>query len=360
MKIHFEIRDGNYNSITKRYRELIELSEIYWWNNFLRTQLSVFFIEEHEFSKNIPHPALQHDSAGNAVNDKSPETETMGIYFPFHDEYGPDVVLICPQRIEDISKKCYLSFDSLLNKVFTHELAHSLMTKDVFSLSEAGLHQIPSFKFFEESLCNAFALLHFNNQENELLRTFCRSQSSGYCDFHIWGDSFENIISSMDNYKNLKGDCHCWINYFWVKDKDKDKDGYDFLSKSKDKVVGISFEKKKAYFNYDVKNAAKLKPTSSHNHTKTKSSIYKLLIDLQEIVLDGSSFSHDMRETVDKACCSIGYSIMSGTEYLFVKQTDCGSYICLDINGISVFSIEKDILGNIETDDFNIISFINV
>lgn len=360
MKIHFEVRDGNYKSITERYRELIELSEMYWSNKFSRTQLSVFFIEENEFQKykSHPHRALQNDNVENDINYKNPETEIMGMYLPFHDEYGPDVVIICPQRIDDISKKSDMSFDSLLDKVFTHELAHSLMTKDVFSLSEAGLYQIPSFKFFEESLCNAFALLHFNNQESELLKTFCRSQPSGYCDFHIWGDSFESIISSMDNYKNLKGDCHCWINYFWF--KNKDKNGYYFLSKSKDKVDGISFGKKKAYFNYDLKSAAKLKPTSSHNYKNAKSSIYKLLIDLQKIVLDGSLFSDDMRKTVAKACCSIGYSIMSGTKYLFVKQKNCTSYICLDINGISVFSIEKDILENIETDDFNIISLINV
>lgn len=353
MKIHFEVRDSNYRSITKRYRELIELSEMHWSNSFLRTQLSVFFIDENEFSKYKPHPALQHNSADNDLNDKNPETETMGMYFPFHDEYGPDVVVICPQRIDDISKKYDLSFYNLLNKVFTHELAHSLMTKDIFSLSEADLHQIPSFKFFEESLCNAFALLHFNDQEGELLKTFCRSQPSGYCDFHIWGDSFENIISSMDNYKNLKGDCHCWINYFWFKDR------CDFLSKSKNKVDGISFGKEKAYFNYDVKSAAKLKHPSSNNYRNIKSVVYNSLT-INGVLIDGTVFSDDMRDFVTKVCCKIEFSIMSGTKYMFVKQTDCGSCICLDINGVSIFFIEKDILENIETDNFNIILLIDV
>ena len=351
MKIHFEVRDGNYKSITKRYGKLIELSEMYWSNSFSRTQLSVFFIKESEFSEHERHCALQSNNVENGLNHKNPETEIMGMYFSFHEKSGPDVVLICPQRIDDISKKCDLSFNSLLDKVFTHELAHSLMTKDVFSLSEASLYQIPSFKFFEESLCNAFALLHFNNKKRELLKTFCRSQSSGYCDFHIWGDSFKNISSSMDNYKSLKGDCHYWINCFWFSTR------YDFLLKNKGEVEGRGT----AHLNYHINNIAKQKYTSSDNYKDVKLLVYSLLT-LKDIVLDGSLFSHDMRKSVAEACCSFGFRIIEGTQYLLIKkeETVCNRYICLDVNGVSIFSIEKDILKNIRNDNLNIISLINV
>lgn len=352
MKIHFEVRDGNYKSITKRYRKLIELSDMHWSNKFSRTQLSVFFIEENEFSKYETHRALKNNSVEININDKYPETENMGIYCPFHDK-RPDVILICPQRIDDISKKCDLSFDSLLYKVFTHELAHSLMTKDVFSLSEASLYQIPSFKFFEESLCNAFALLHFYNQESELLKTFCRSQPSGYCDFHIWGDSFKNILSSMDNYKNLKGDCHYWINDCWF------RKGHDFLSKSKVKVDGLLLGQKTACFNYDIKGVEKLKYKSSHDCKKIKSLVFNLLTT-KSIVMDGTVISDEMRKSADDVCSKIGEPIIARIQYLFTKQIDCDYYICLDVNGVSIFSIEKDILENIRNDNLNIISLINV
>lgn len=353
MKIHFEVRDSKCKLITEGYRELIELSEMYWSNKFSRTQLSVFFIEENEFSKCKPHPALQYNNADNDVNDKNPETEIMGMYFPFHHEYGPDVVVICPQRIDDISKKYGLLFRNLLNKVFTHELAHSLMTKDVFSLSEADLYQIPSFKFFEESLCNAFALLHFNDKEGELLKTFCRSQPSGYCDFHMWGDSFVNIISSMDNHKNLKGDCHYWINDCWF------KKGYDFLSGSKVKVNEVLLEQKTACFNYDIKDAGKLKYKLSHDH-KNINTLFFNLFKLKCGVMDGSVFSDDTRKFADEVYRKIGEPIIKETQYLVTKVKDCDYYICLDINGISVFPMEKNILKNIENENFNIISLIDV
>ena len=353
MKIHFEVRDCNYKSITKRYKKLIELSEMYWSNEFSRTQLSVLFIEKNEFSEYKTHGALKNHGVEIDINDKHPETEVMGVYCPFHDKYGPDVILICPQRIDDISKRFDLSFDSLLDKVFTHELAHSLMTKDVFSLSEASLYQIPSFKFFEESLCNAFALLHFNNQENELLKTFCRSQPSGYCDFHIWGDSFKNISSSMNNYKNLKGDCYCLINACWF------KSGDDFLFKSKVNVDRILSGQETAHFNCYVNVARKLKQTPSHDFKTPKSTIYNLLT-LKGVVWDGSVFSDDMKKSADELCRKIGDPIIERTQYLYRQEIEgYNYYICLDINGVSVFHIEKGILENIKTDNFKIISLIN-
>lgn len=67
-----------------------------------------------------------------------------------------------------------------------------------------------------------------------------------------------------------------------------------------------------------------------------------------------------IRENFDEVCRKIGEPIIKETQYLFTKVKNCDYYICLDINGISVFPMEKNILKNIKNTNFNIISLIDV
>ena len=211
MKICFSIKDQNYKYLS--IDTLTLLSGKHWAYYYDRQVLSVFFVTEEEFAKYDEKDKIKEildvDKSGY-----SPDIEYMGLFFPFNHEYGADVVLICPSRIEVVAKDFAISFDSLLRLVFLHELSHSLMCSNVFSRSEASLYLIPSFRFFEESLCNSFALKHFTCDDKSILEKFCQSQSPGYKDFYIWKEDKVNI--SIINFKDFKSKNHHLFNYLWL------------------------------------------------------------------------------------------------------------------------------------------------
>lgn len=217
IKIVFENNATNFILEDGLQNQLNKLAEIQWKNKFLREKLHVTFVDCDEFSRrtqqeNIEDPAW-HEEAKKPTAERrdchnEPATEWLGCYISFDKQAKrKDSILICPDRIKiaiNRHSEKRPTFSSLMKKVFLHELAHSLMTEDPFSTSRTGAYLIPSCKDIEESLCNAFALMHFNGSARSALIEFCRNQPAGYRDFAAWGVAPQGVMLAIDRWKELK------------------------------------------------------------------------------------------------------------------------------------------------------------
>lgn len=333
MKITFENKDKNYTFSSGS--NLLYLAQQHWSGLFVRESLSVFFVTEDEMKNN---EALEN------VDDLN-STDYLGLYFSYHAEYGCDVIFICPERIKNTSENRKIDFDLLLNKVFVHELAHSLMQQNVFSVSETALYQIPSFKFFEESLCNAFALQHFSDFEKDSLTEFCKSQSPGYRHFFLWDE--DALLASMNQFKLFKNKNHFLFNYLWIeKNKDVLLDERNKFSNedyrggvfcfvdvsiiSDNKCLSIEIEKTKGI----IDNIFKLKSIKSLGFDEIKKSRGIILATVNQM-----GYSFTARLDVNEGC--------QNAFLLYKQESAFVRFFCLNKNDFSIFVVEKEWLDNL-------------
>ena len=206
MNLIYIINDDNFSHINEMKGELNELAEMFFMNNFHResSEITVMFVDENEFQKINHNPHIDVNESN--IDYFNPATEYLGIYIHFKEEFGKDLIVICPQRIKNIcyAKNFRLDFSTLLKKVFIHELAHALLTNDPLSITENAVYAIDSCKLIEESLCNAFAMLHFSGREHKELTDFCCQQPPGYRNFSTWGNEHGSIIKSIETFREFK------------------------------------------------------------------------------------------------------------------------------------------------------------
>lgn len=328
MDIEFNNKDKNYSFSPACKFRLSQLAEQHWSKLFDRESLSVFFVTEDEMRfYDIPEDLDYLNS-----------TDYMGLYIAYHDKYGSDIIFICPARIKQVSKKKKIDFEYLLYKVFTHELAHSLMTQNVFSVSEVNLYSIPSFKFFEESLCNAFALLHFSGFEKDSLTKFCKSQSLGYCHFYIWDEIA--LLLSMKHFKSFKGNNHFLFNYLWI---EKSK---DVLFDDKNKVLNNESGDKSLRFEFiDVIYEEDI----LSNEVEQTRKIINGILKLDGFSSFGISVIRKKRDSIVELIKKTGFLIKKGKgDFLLYKY---GSlfvrFFCLNRNDFSIFVVKKEWLENL-------------
>ncbi len=324
--MHFDNKDENYSFLPTCKFRLSRLAELHWSKLFERESLSVFFVTENEMK--------DYDTPDHL--DDLNSTDYMGLYFSYHDKYGSDVVFICPDRIKQVSKKRKIDFEHLLNKVFVHELAHSLMQQNVFSVSETALYDIPSFKFFEESLCNAFALLHFSGNEKNLLTEFCKSQSPGYRHFFIWDES--DLFSSMNKFKSFKGDNHFLLNYLWgAQNKDALLDDRSYILNNH--LGGEAF-----YFeSVNIIDGDKFFYSEAEKTKALINNIFKIkglkLLDFDVI--------KKSRDIVWATANQMGFETYNNGQNVFLQyklESVFVHFFCLNKNNFSVFVVERELL----------------
>lgn len=333
MKITFENKDKNYTFSSGS--NLLYLAQQNWSGLFVRESLSVFFVTEDE---------MKNNEAPEKLDDLN-STDYLGLYFSYHDEYGCDVIFICPERIKNTSENRKIDFDLLLNKVFVHELAHSLMQQNVFSVSETALYQIPSFKFFEESLCNAFALLHFSDFEKDSLTEFCKSQSPGYRHFFIWDEGA--LLASMNQFKLFKDKNHFLFNYLWI------VKGKDALFDDENRILNVKHADEKFIFKcINVLDDNK----SLSNDLEVRINIINNVFKISRIESVGLAVIKNTRDIILAKINRMGYSFVTGFEvnnnsrnvFLLYKQESVFvCFFCLNKNDFSVFLVERTFLDNL-------------
>lgn len=354
MKITFKNKDKNF--IFSSEDNLLNLAKQYWFRLFERESLSVIFISEDEMK--------EYDSF-NAKNDIipidfglgfSPYDEYMGLYFSYHDNYGVDVVFICPDRIKEVSLNKSVSFDALLNKVFIHELAHSLMCDNVFSLSESKLYSIPSFKFFEESLCNAFALLHFSDNENDSLVRFCNSQPDGYRHFFIWDK--DSIFASIDKFKSFKKHNHFFFNYLWI------SQNKDVLTDDKNKVLSLNNCLGRLMFNSELNVCDDI---DVNKDLDIFINIFRNIFKLSGVFPLSIDVMKKSRDVFVKRITGAGFPVVGwkgiALEEIFLMaglKTGHVYFFCLNINDYSIYSMREDLLHNCINQPYDCLIFSNI
>lgn len=219
MPIKYNIDDERFIHIKDMENELDFLSNMFFMKNLQRKvdTITVIFVDEYEFCKITNNmsckdkTSIENENNPDCINDlikkiKSPPTEYLGLYIHFEINRGQDLIFICPQRIKNIcdDKNRNLDFSSLLKMVFVHELGHALLTEDPLSITENSVYSIESCQLIEESLCNAFAMLHFTEPEHKALTDFCRQQSAGYRNFETWGNEYIDVIQNMKIFREFK------------------------------------------------------------------------------------------------------------------------------------------------------------
>lgn len=326
MKITFENKDKNYTFSSGS--NLLYLAQQNWSGFFERENLSVFFVTEDEMKKN--------ETPENLEDLNSPDY--LGLYFSCHDEYGCDVIFICPERIKNTSENRKIDFDLLLSNVFVHELAHSLMQQNVFSVSEIALYKIPSFKFFEESLCNAFSLLHFSGSERDSLTDFCKAQSPGYRHFFIWDEGA--LLASMNQFKLFKDKNHFLFNYLWI------EKNIDALLDDASEVLNKNHGNET--FRFEHVNIVGGDKRLSSEVKNTKEMINNLL-KIKNIISLSFLVIKESRDVILELVKRIGFSVeASGDVFLLYKNESLlVRFFCLNKNDFSIFVVDRKLFDNL-------------
>jgi hypothetical protein len=220
------------------------------------------------------------DNFTKSVEDRTPDTDFLGFYYPQHPQYCRPAIKVCPERImtaakelcEKITPKSLLAraYPALFCKVVIHELGHALMdnfrtrsredepwhflasrydetdeveieyfkqafpvgghaqqgcrysnhfVKPHFDDSEMMWHVI------EESLANAIALgQRYQTADQQFIQEFVSRQSPPYKAGLKWGLSLPNLLITASNWL-------AWKDSIFEKSPDAGKIEYDFNKK---------------------------------------------------------------------------------------------------------------------------------
>ena len=185
------------------------------------------------------------------------ETDYLGVYIPHHHKYNREVILICPERIlhaadsfktkKEIKTPVQKIYSALLLNVVLHELAHALMAinRDKFDSrinwqnglkdfacsnnsnsighERADLYNIAHGKIIEESLANAFSLIHFDGNEKVFLKSFISGESKPYRLGLNWKMNPLDLLETMDSWRNCKVTNTEWISEIYKLLNNKDE-----------------------------------------------------------------------------------------------------------------------------------------
>lgn len=170
---------------------LRELTARYWepefkklaWKDTNRLPLRVNFLDNQELEELAENDErFREEPEFDWRDDSNPATEYLGFYFRNYD--GREAIFIFVERIKRAANRFARNDDRfqnlLLMKVVMHEFGHSLTIDDVTSRRHDCFYETRSGKVVEESLVNAFALMHFENIDLAIVSRFVERQPPPY------------------------------------------------------------------------------------------------------------------------------------------------------------------------------------
>lgn len=201
------------------------------------------------------------------------------------------------------------------------------------------MYDIPSFEFFEESLCNAFALLHFSGNEKDLLTEFCKSQPPGYRHFFIWDENA--LFSSMNKFKSFKGDNHFLLNYLRV------AENKGALLYDRDYILNNHLGGEVFYFeNVNIIDGDKCFSSEVEKTENLINNIFKIkglkLLDFDVI--------KKSRDIILATVNEMGFETYHDGRNVFLQykaESVFVRFFCLNKNNFSVFVVERELLDNL-------------
>lgn len=164
------------------------------WLSFLSSQIQVHLVSPEKMPK--PQSLKRYYNKTNDTLDKSKVMETLGVYVT--EEANSDntitgKIMICPQRIREVSVERKIGYDNLFIIVYLHELAHAAMDERISAkendytilwqkkeLLETNNDQVFAM---EESLANMIMLKYlecFDKQRLDDAKKFVLNQMKEY------------------------------------------------------------------------------------------------------------------------------------------------------------------------------------